>query len=338
MIPLRSTSLLPAVLLLGSCLAAHATTYRVTPLADSGSCAAINAHGTTVGSSRIGFGEYDLSAWFATPRGKLRTVHGAGDKEAWTGNAINASRMVAGTVVYEKTFGFHYAAAWAPDGTLSRLPQLADGASSALGINDAGDIVGEAPGANDVTHPMMWTAGGVIDLAPDHWFGYARSVNSRKQAVGVVIDAPHQDSQAALFENGTVTKLGTLGGRSSEAVDINEAGHVVGYSDIAHNDWVSHPFIYADGVMRDLGAPRGVRALASAINNHDVVVGVVVVPNDTQPSRAAIWRHGRMQALSDLLDPVTGAGWQLWDALDINDDGLICAWGNLGAALLTPIK
>ncbi|WP_374569393.1 hypothetical protein [Ideonella sp.] len=336
--PLRLTSVLPATLLLGACLAAHATTYRVTPLADSGSCAAINANGTTVGSSRIGFGEYDRSAWIATPRGKLRTVHGAGADDAWTGNAINASRMVAGTVVYEKTFGFHYAAAWAPDGTKRQLPQLADGASSALGINDAGDVVGEAPGANGLTHPMMWTADRVVDLAPDRWFGYARSVNGRRQAVGVVIDAPHQPSQAALFDNGTVTLLGTLGGRSSEATDINEAGHVVGYSDIADNGWLAHPFIYADGVMRDLGAPRGVRALPSAINNHDVVVGVLVIPNDTWPSRAVIWRHGRMQALNDVLDPVSGTGWQLWDALDINDDGLVCAWGNLGAALLTPMK
>ena len=338
MIPLRSTSLLPAALLLGSCLAAHAATYQVTPLADRGSCTAINAQGTSVGSSRVGFDEHDRSTWIATPRGKVRTVHGAGDKEAWYGYAINASRMIAGEVVYEKTFGFHYAATWAPDGTVSPLPLLSDGASSALGINDAGDVVGEAPGTDNGTHPMMWTEGRVIDLAPNAWYGYARSVNNHKQAVGVVNDAPHQAGQAALFENGTVTKLGTLGGLSSEAVDINEAGHVVGYSDVADNDWVSRPFIYSDGVMRDLGAPRGVRALASAINNHDVVVGLVVVPNDTWPSRAAIWRHGRMQALSDLLDPVTGAGWQLWDALDINDDGLICAWGNLGAALLTPIK
>ncbi len=39
-----------------------------------------------------------------------------------------------------------------------------------------------------------------------------------------------QPHHAFLWENGVMTDLGTLGGRASYALALNERGHIVGYS------------------------------------------------------------------------------------------------------------
>lgn len=69
-----------------------------------------------------------------------------------------------------------------------------------------------------------------------------------------------------------VIDLGTLGGRVTEALDINEAGHVTGYSETADGQF--HAFVYADGEMRDLGelAPGG--SVGYGINDSGVVTGL----------------------------------------------------------------
>jgi len=53
------------------------------------------------------------------------------------------------------------------------------------------------------------------------------------------------DARAFLWENGVFGDLGTLRGGYSYAMDLNNHGHVVGFSD-------SSVFVYRDGVMIDL--------------------------------------------------------------------------------------
>ena len=73
-----------------------------------------------------------------------------------------------------------------------------------------------------------------------------------------------------------MTDLGTLGGRSSSANDINESGQIVGWANT--NGGASHAFIYSNGEMVDLNAlidPTSGWTLheAYAINNSGQVVG-----------------------------------------------------------------
>lgn len=71
------------------------------------------------------------------------------------------------------------------------------------------------------------------------------------------------------FPTYQVLDLGSLGGLSTNAADINDAGEVAGSSEIAPYGGV-HLFLYKDGMMMDLGYDGS----AAAINNSGQITGV----------------------------------------------------------------
>ena len=73
---------------------------------------------------------------------------------------------------------------------------------------------------------------------------------------------------AALYH---FTDLGTLGGASSAAWGINDAGQVVGEATTASG--VQNAFLYSGGVMSDLGTLGGQYSVAYGINSAGQVVG-----------------------------------------------------------------
>ena len=92
-------------------------------------------------------------------------------------------------------------------------------------------------------------------------------------------------THAFVWKAGTLTDLGTLGGRNSRATGINNDGVVIGWSETsstatpiagslnAYN--ISHAFSYSSGTMTDLGSAAGANGSSTAllINNSGLIVG-----------------------------------------------------------------
>lgn len=99
----------------------------------------------------------------------------------------------------------------------------------------------------------------------------ANAINNSNQIVGS--SAPDLVTRAATLwsPRGTVL-LGNLGGGSSSANDINDNGVVVGSSRTANGQ--THPFVWSNGQIRDLGTLSGsTDCEATSINNQNAIVG-----------------------------------------------------------------
>lgn len=142
-------------------------------------------------------------------------------------------------------------------------PDLEFGVSQAVGINDAGQVAGNAD--NAVGFGAFIAHNGTVNyLSPNF---SATGINAGGQIAG-------NSGQAALiYSNGSITPINnSLGGSSIYATGINDSGLVTGAADtISGND---HAFITNSQSVQDLGAlPRGRSSVGYAINNLGQVTG-----------------------------------------------------------------
>ncbi len=105
--------------------------------------------------------------------------------------------------------------------------------------------------------------------------------------------------------------IGTLGGTTSYAKDINNSGQIVGYS--ATSSGETHAFLYENGVMTDIGS-EGSNSIATAINNSGQIVGYT--GDLMRDERAFLYDNGVMIDLGTFHRDGSMA-------LDINDSGQI---------------
>jgi probable HAF family extracellular repeat protein len=154
-------------------------------------------------------------------------------------NAINNHGQIAGNSLVD---GF--VTDGTTEGTTSLGPLAGNGSSSAIAINEKGQVAG-------------WTYGG------DAGFVYHPFITN----------ASHTE----------LTDLGTLGGSGGQALGINDAGQAVGWADTADANRHAF-VTGADGAGAvDLNSlvnlPKGiVLTEATGINNHGQVIAVGIIP------------------------------------------------------------
>jgi probable HAF family extracellular repeat protein len=92
--------------------------------------------------------------------------------------------------------------------------------------------------------------------------------------------------------------LGTLGGKNSQAIDLNDATQVVGSSETS--DGNSHAFLWTPGRgMEDLGTLGGAASIAWGIGEAGAIVGQSETPGGRQV--AFLWTRERgMRSLGTL--------------------------------------
>jgi probable HAF family extracellular repeat protein len=227
------------------------------------------------------------------------------------------------------------------DGTVTDLGALA-GSSRGFGINDAGDVVGHTgvPGGTDL-HAFVAPGGGpMIDLGT---FGGAFSEATDINNAGVIVGtAENAAGVRRAFRhvgtgplNAATDDLGTFGGAGSVGRFISESGVILGQAQTA--DGAFHAFrLVGPGPLNaatdDLGVVSGfTNSVAWSMNQSgNLILGELYntnLPNST--NHAFVWDAvNGMRDLNTLLDPGTGAGWELVQARGASADGsLIAGWG-----------
>ncbi|HSM58366.1 MAG TPA: clostripain-related cysteine peptidase [Candidatus Sulfomarinibacteraceae bacterium] len=312
--------------------------YNITDLGTLGGATTargINELGQVVGNSGV-----HAFLWLPDPAYGLP----AGMNELGTlgGNVsaaydINDQGQVAGWA--NTTGGDRRAFLWLPQpdydlpAGMNDLGHLGGSTSQAYAINNEGHVAGASSLANGDTHAFRWMNSVMTDLGTlGGSFSLAHGLNDQGQIVGEALVENDDAYHPFLWHGGSMIALPTLGGgEDSAALDINDAGDVVGYSE----DPVDQPILWSP-TMIELDTLAGGSGLVRAINNSGQMVGSSSDADHQQ--HAVLWENDTITSLNDLIDP--DSGWHLQIAHDINDAGQIVGRGiydgQVRGFLLTP--
>jgi len=244
----------------------------------------INENGQVVGYATT---ESTYQAFIWTAAGGMQPLAGSLGGCCTLARAINDHGVVVGEARLPGT-GAH-AVVW-ENGVMRDIQSFPTGSTFPWDISNYG-AVGQW---NTSDAAFLWTSGAgmspLAGLAAKN--DVAIGINDLGQVVGWYPRTPTAVNTAFLWTNGVVTDLGTLGGTSSVAWAINNAGQIVGRADLPRKGAQSpyHAFLWtAAAGIRDLGLPSDA-ALAQArdVNENGWVVGERYVGSGQ--SRATLWK------------------------------------------------
>lgn len=257
--------------------------------------------------------------------------------------AVNDAGDVLGKYARDQgNIGTVQSALWSHDGTMIDLEVLAGcdkplshGYSSLGAINQAGDVafsVNCKMNGDTVRRAVLWRQGKVTFLAKaGGQEPRANGMNKLAQVAGTV------DDQAVVWQpDGSARKLGTLGGSSSFAKAINDAGHVVGDSALASGE--RRGFVFDGQAMKELPICGGkFSPYPVGISNEGVIVAGY---GHQRRHHVALIQDGECFALDELLDS-SGADWTDLYATSMNNAGVIIGTGTYQGAersfIATPV-
>jgi probable HAF family extracellular repeat protein len=200
--------------------------------------------------------------------------------------AINSSGFGAGFAALADgtEYAGYYTYPWLDLGTLGGT------SSRAIAINDGGQVAGTSELAGDLdAHAFLWQGGPLIDIAgaggPS---STAFAINDAGQVVGWTFnpldwsshEVPPAPLKAFFYSSDGFLELGTLSGGTSRALDVSNAGLLVGDSD-------GRAFVSSGAALRDLGTLGGSTSSARAINDRGLIVGAAQTASGV--SHAVAW-------------------------------------------------
>jgi probable HAF family extracellular repeat protein len=178
-----------------------------------------------------------------------------------------------------------------------------------------------------VTHATRWNHGVLTDLGaiPGINSSTAGAIAASGLSVGFSENGLFDplggfpESRAVFWKGDDLRDLGTLGGAESLATGVTNDGQVIGmatvdetpdpFSDLIGAPWPSptHPFIWKQGKMTDLGTLGGPDAfIASGCVNQGLAVGGSLTSSIPDPSTGLppmhpfVWKNGKMVDLGTL--------------------------------------
>jgi probable HAF family extracellular repeat protein len=242
------TAKLCVILILSSAVSAAAQTYNITDLGvlksdNESSGFWINNYGDVVGCS-----------------------------DTQTSEGYPCTGLVAG----------QHAFYWSQSGGMKDLGTLSGSTvSGALGVNDAGIVVGYSNVKGQLATnfvAVQWSATGAITNLGT-LSGGSSSAAFTINSAGEVAGDSFLSTGLVDATTWTSNKIKDLGGLPkaifTAGLDINGSGHIVGESVFSYGPpFTSHAFLWNGSAMKDLGTfPGGVTSIANAINTNGIIAG-----------------------------------------------------------------
>jgi probable HAF family extracellular repeat protein len=190
------------------------------------------------------------------------------------------------------------------NGKLIALPALGGTGTLASGLGELDRVVGGAHRQDNLDyHAALWRNGQVLDVEPT---GAVKSgalrINRLDQLVGYYTDAAGI-TKAYQWMNGSIVELGNLGGSATYPLGTNDAGDIVGQSDISNipdpkfRIPPTHAFLWQAGTMTDLGSIFGADFnYATHIDNSGRILGTADLAGDGS-AHAFLWISGQITDL-----------------------------------------
>jgi probable HAF family extracellular repeat protein len=195
--------------------------------------------------------------------------------------------------------GVKHATLWDEHGPLDLGAPSGFVVSTAVAVNDAGQVAGNGEGNPQSYRAYRWendtwTPVGVL---PGRSESLAEDIDSTGRIVGRSLTLGAGNSAAFLWDNGTLTDLGSLGG-TAEAYGINDAVQVVGRSEalLPDSTLATRAFLWENDVMTNLGVLSGKDySQAFDVNDAGDAVGSswsLTIPSFFSADQAVLWRAG----------------------------------------------